>query len=71
MKIVIANDRRIHTMFPYPDIRIMMRIGSLATTMQNMAKAGPKAIKVQPINSANVIVQIILEKMKLGTEQRR
>lgn len=36
---------------------MMILIGSLAITMQNMANDGPKAMNVQPKNSASVIFE--------------
>lgn len=48
-----------------PEIMMMIRIGSFVTTRQKMAKAGPKEIRVQPINSANVMMpDSVLEELQ-------
>jgi len=39
-------------------MRIMIRTGSLAIVKTNRAKGGPKAMKVQPKNSGNVIFSL-------------
>lgn len=52
-------------MLSYPEIMMMIRIGSFVTTRQKMAKAGPKEIRVQPINSANVMMpDSVLEELQ-------
>ena len=40
----------------YAEIRMMIRIGSLAMVTANMENAGPNAIKAQPTNSEKVMV---------------
>ena len=41
----------------YAEIRMMMRIGSLAIVMQNMAAGGPNEMRAQPKNSLYVMAE--------------
>lgn len=52
--LLLTNNNFIDT---YADIKMIMRMGSLAIVKQNMAKGGPKAMKVHPKNSVTVIVE--------------
>ena len=40
----------------YADIKMMIRIGSFAIDIQNIANGGPNAMKAQPKNSITVIL---------------